>query len=232
MSPTSAFLSDLAVLKAKMAHLPVDWEGKTSILELKAANYNWKQMEWWAFYFEHLCRRALADDFRMPGERIGTVTFDAMRSINWDLKSKAIKSDQSNAILNDCSAMLASISRHGEHGVVMALCDVEYNDVNRSFQKWHAALKGGLSRYEKERRVRTEVSRYRKTRAVLAELLFLRVDAMTVSHLGTMQQGRNSNGKPRPPKYMTDLENLGPLLVDRLTFSQGAGIHTRVAEKT
>jgi hypothetical protein len=216
--PSPSFLSDVAASKAALGAISTNWEGKASVLELKSADYNWKQMEWWAFYFEHLCHTALASEFKMPGERFGTVSFDAKRSVNWDLKSKAIKSDQHNAILNDQDAMKATIAKYGEHGVIMALCDVEYNDTNRTFQKWHSALKGGLSDYEKERRTRTSVSRYRKTRATLAEILFLRFDATSLPNLGTMRQGRNSNGKPRPPKYMIDLEEVAPYLVDRITL--------------
>ncbi len=101
---------------------------------------------------------------------------------------------------------------------MIALCDVEYNDENRTFQKWHSKLKGGLSAYEKERRTRTSVSRYRKTRAVLTEILFLRLDASSITRLGEMKQGCNSNGRPRPPKYLLDLEDIDDLLVDKLTF--------------
>jgi len=227
---TKAFLSDVEVLKTKLARFPTNWEGKASILQLRVAQYNWRQMEWWAFYFEHLCQQALAPEFHIPGERFGAVTFDIARSVNWDLKSKAIKSDQHNAILNDCSAMDESISLRGEHGVVIALCDVEYNDADRTFQKWHTALKGGLTKYEKARRARTEVSRYRKTRAILTEVLFLRFDATTVLRLGTMHQGRNSNGRPRPPKYMIDLEEVEPFLVDRLAFPSRPEVITSVAE--
>ncbi|MCC6952150.1 MAG: hypothetical protein IT433_11995 [Phycisphaerales bacterium] len=92
--------------------------------------------------------------------------------------------------------------------------------MNRTFQKWHSELKGGLSAYEKERRARTEVSPYRKTKAGLAELLFLRFDKAAVGRLGCMNQGRNSNGAPRPPKYMLDLEDVDGFLVDRITFTK------------
>lgn len=215
---TASFLNDIATVKKALADLPKVWEGKKSVLELKAADYNWRQMEWWAFYFEHLCHQRLRGAFEVPGERFGTVGFDLKGCVNWDLKAKAIKSDDHKCILNDCAAIDAAIKKHGEHGVIIALCDVEYNDVNRSFQKWHSRLKGGLSAYEKERRTRTAVSRYRKTKAQLAELLFLRFDKAAVQQLGRMNQGRNSNGAPRPPKYMLDLEALSGILVDRLAF--------------
>ncbi len=161
----------------------------------------------------------LRGDFTIPGERFGNVGFDLKRSVNWDLKSKAIKSDDHRAILNDKTAMEQSVALHGEHGAVIALCDVEYNDTDRSFQSWHTELKGGRSRYEEARVLRTNVSRYRKTQATLNEILFLRFTATDLPALGTMRQGRNSNGRPRPEKYMLDLEDVSPFLVDRLVFA-------------
>ncbi len=215
---TKKFEDDLAVLKTKLAILPTEWEGKATILEMKEANFQWRQMEWWAFYFEMLCFRLLEGDFK-KGNIYRTVTFDLKRSVNWDLKAKAIKSDKHDAILNDKQAMEESVAEHGEHGAIIALCDVEYNDVDRSFQLWHTELKGGKSKYESQREARTSVSRYRKTHATLIEVLFVRFTAENLPLLGTMKQGRNSNSKPRPEKYMLDLEDLDEFLVDRLVFS-------------
>lgn len=219
---TLAFSEDVTTAKKLLSTLPLDWEGKKCVLELKEADFNWRQMEWWAFYFEFLCRRRLSGIFEVPGERFGTVVFDLKGSVNWDLKAKAIRSDEHKCILNDRSAIDAAIKMYGAHGVLIALCDVEYNDESRAFQRWHSELKGGLSAYEKDRRARTEISRYRKTRAVLREILFLRLDQRNVEVLGEMRQGRNSNGKPRPPKYMLDLEQIDDLLVDRISFSQSS----------
>ena len=209
---------DIKVLKRQLKNLPKVWDGKKCILELKEADYNWRQMEWWAFYFEFLCRSRLNGLFEIPGETFGTVTFDAKREINWDFKAKAIKSDDHRAILNDKKAMLQSVEKHGAHGVMIAMCDVEYNDVNRTFQKWHAELKGGLSKYERERIARTSVSRYRKTKAELQEILFLLIDTENVEELDTMRQGRNSNGKPRPEKFMLDFEKIDSFIQGKQTF--------------
>ncbi len=211
-------LNDVTAIKNALATLPTEWEGKQSILELKEAEYNWRQMEWWGFYFEYLCRRALAGICTIPGDRIGRTTFDLKRHINWDVKASAIKSDSHRAILNDKTAMGASIAHYGVHGVIVALCDVEYNDVDRTFQRWHTELKGGLSPYEQERRQRTSVSRYRKTHVTLKEILFLSIDATTVQHLSTMRQGRNANGMPRPEKYLLNLEAIDEFFVDILSF--------------
>ncbi len=135
---TPGFSEDIRKAKAALAGLPRVWDGRQCILEMKEADYHWKQMGWWAFDFEFLCRHRLGRDFQIPGEKFRTVEFDLKGSVNWDLKAKAIKSDEHSCILNDCSAIEASIQTHQEHGVIIALCDVEYNDVNRSFQQWHS----------------------------------------------------------------------------------------------
>jgi hypothetical protein len=212
--------SDIGLLKDRLKGIKTAWDGRECVLEMKEADYNWRQMEWWGFYFELLCRRILVSDFEIPGERIGTVQFDMKGAVNWDMKAKAIKSDEHKCILNDSAAIAASVEKYGCHGVLIALCDVEYNDLDRSFQSWHSELKGGLSAYEKLRRARTSVSRYRKTRADLADLLFVRIDADAIERLDVMKQGRNSNGKPRPVKFMLDLESMDDLIVDQISFGQ------------
>ena len=217
-----SLLEDVKIAKIALANIPTNWDGKTCVLEMKEANFQWRQMEWWGFYFELQVRRLLASEFEIPGDKYNNVTFDLKRSVNWDLKAKAIKSDDHRAILNDKTAMESSIADYGEHGVIMALCDVEYNDCNRSFQKWRTELQGGKSNYVKAREARTSVSRYRKTRAEVAEILFLRIDADNIGYLDNHKQGRNSNGKPRQEKYMLDLDNLEHFIVDRLTWGEDA----------
>lgn len=157
--------SDIKILKRKLKKLPTFWDGKESILELKEANYNWRQMEWWAFYFELKAKEILQKDFCFPGDKFGSVEFDLKRSINWDLKASAIKTNYHKIILNDKKAMDESLKECKYHGEIIALCDVEYNDTNRSFQKWHDELKGNKSQYVIEREERTSMSRYRKTKA-------------------------------------------------------------------
>lgn len=211
---------DVSILLRRLKDMPVYWDGKACIQEMKEQNYQWRQMEWWAFYFELKSRNLLDADFEFPGDRVGRVGFDLKRSVNWDLKCKAIKSDEHKAILNDKEAMEASIQKYGEHGVVLALCDVEYNDVDRSFQAWHATLMERPSKYTVERQKRTSNSRYRKTSATLDEILLLRITEDNLQFLSTFKQGRNSNGNPRREKYMLDLEEVDRFLVDTISFEQ------------
>lgn len=214
----NSYKKDVALLTAALSPLPTRWDGREAILELQRRDYNWRQMEWIGFYFEILCRDRIADEFRIPGEKYGNVSFDCRRSINWDMKASAIKTDRHIAVLNDIAATDASIAAHGAHGVIMALADVEYNDENRAFQKWHSELKGGLSKYERERIARNATSRYRKTRAVLRQILFLLITAENSANLGMYAQGRNADGAPRNPKYQLDIAESEAFEVGRINF--------------
>lgn len=199
-------LEEIEIIRKNIISIQKDWDGKTSILELKEANYNWKQMEWWAFYFEFKCYELFKKEFVIPGDKFVNVRFDMKRNINWDLKAAAIKSHNFSVILNDVDAMNMSIEKHKYHGELIGLCDVEYNDLNRSFQKWHTELKGGMSKYEQKRTERTTISRYRKTKAFLEEIVIVILDKKSLSKLPLMHQGINANGKQRKSKYLFELD--------------------------
>ena len=200
--------NDIKILQTELIKLPIIWDGKKSILELKEADYNWRQMEWWAFYFEYKVRILLANKLQIPGDKFGNVSFDLKGKINWDMKASAIKTNNQKIILNDKEAMDLSIEQNEYHGEIIALCDVEYNDSDRSFQKWHNELKGGESKYEQERKKRTSNSRYRKTKAELWKIILLLINKNTSDILSIYNQGRNSNGLTRQPKYMLDIETI------------------------
>jgi len=210
---------DAEIITEALRCLPTHWDGKRAVLELKEHGHQWRQMEWMGFYFEHLCQTRLASaGFDVPGKKYGKVEFDAFRTINWDMKASAIKSHSHRIILNDTRAIDESIEKHGNHGLILALLDVDYNDVDRSFQKWHSALKGGQSQYEKERIARGATSRYRKTSATMAQILLLALNAGNREYLDIHKQGRNSDGSPRNPKYMLDIERADYFEVGRIDF--------------
>lgn len=202
------YSTDIEILKKNLSNFPKLWDGKSCILELKEADYQWRQMEWWAFYFEYKFKNLFIDKFSFPGDKFGNVSFDLKGVINWDLKAKAIKSNEHKIILNDKRAMEQSLEKESFHGEIIAFCDVEYDDADRTFQKWHTELKGGKSNYELNRESRTSSSRYRKTKAELTEIVLLVFKKDDLDLLLTMKQGRNSNGAPRLEKYSLDLETI------------------------
>ncbi|MCX8064972.1 MAG: hypothetical protein N3G21_07350 [Candidatus Hydrogenedentes bacterium] len=135
-----------------LCNIPLHWDGREAILEMKNANYpHWRQMEWIGFYFQYLCENTLKNIFEIPGPKYGNVKFDGLYTIPWDFKSHAINTTSHQIITNDSEATSKAIQNYGCVGLILAIGKVEYNDENRRFQKWHEELKGGKSKYEKDR---------------------------------------------------------------------------------
>ncbi len=91
---------------------------------------------------------------------------------------------------------------------------VLYNDEDRTFQKWHEALKGGLSKYSLERIKRGAWSRLRKVSFDLQQISFIKITDDTLVKCGSFQTDfRNSNGTPRRAKVLINLEEIDDQMV-------------------
>lgn len=202
-----------AIAKKIASHfsgIPKHWNGKQAIKEMRDAEFHhWRQMEWIGFYFQFLCAGLLSSVVQMPGPRYGRVEFDGLLIIPWDFKAHAINTSIHQIIINDSLALSMGIQYYGSVGVILALGEVEYNDQNRSFQKWHNELKGGASSYELDRIRRGAWSRLRKVSFSLQQICFIRINDRTLVKSGSFQENfRNSNGQPRKAKVLLDLEKL------------------------
>ena len=200
--------------------VPRFWDGKQAILEMRDAGFpHWRQMEWIGFYFQFLCGRRLASIMQMPGPRYGNVEFDGLLKIPWDLKAHAMNTSSHQLIVNDSLAISHGIAEYESVGLILAMGEVIYNDEERTFQKWHGVLKGGLSEYEKERIKRGAWSRLRKVSFALKQISFIRITDKTLVKTGSFQsEFRNSNGKPRRSKVLLDLEKLDEEIVHFVEF--------------
>lgn len=198
-------------LRTASRDIPKFWDGRASILEMKnSGSRQWRQMEWMGFYFEFLCEKTFADILEMPGKRYGKTEFDAFNGISWDFKTHAGNTTTHTIIANDTEAIASTIDEYGYYGLILAMGQVEYNDEERTFKRWHDELKGGPSRYEQLRIQRGAMSRRRKTEFVLSEICFLCFDVETLNECGgTFQAGfRNSDGRPRRPKVKIDVRKV------------------------
>ncbi len=195
--------------------LPREWDGKAAILEMKESGFrHWKQMEWIGFYFQFLCERVLAGVMEMPGPRFGKVEFDGFLGVPWDFKAHAINTSHHQIIVNDSEAIAAAVSEYGALGVILASGNVDYNDEERTFQRWHEEIKGGPSPYTLERIRRGAWSRLRKVRFSLQQIAFIKITDETLVKCGSFQQDfRNADGSPRKPKVLINLEKLDEEIV-------------------
>lgn len=206
-------------IKERLQKIPKNWDGKKSIMEMKEGGSNqWKQMEWIGWYFEYLCEKNLSDFMKIPGPKYGNVSFDGFFGIPWDFKAHSTNSG-TKMIVNDTEATLNAINEFGCVGLIVASGDVEYDDEERSFYKWHQEIKGGKSQYEIDRIKRNASSRRRKKSFNLNEILFINLTKDLLLKHGSFQKNfRNSDGSPRRVKVMIDLDNINNELIDKINF--------------
>jgi len=195
------------ILKDKMIR---KWEGKEAIKQMKNKNYaHWKQMEWIGFYFEFLCQSCFKDIMEYHKISYGRTSFDGFLEVPFDFKAHSLNTESHQVIINDTEATVKAIDKYGSVVVIMALGEVKYNDEDRSFQKWHEAIKGGKSRYELERIKRGALSRLRKVEFDLKEIMFIKINKKTLEKSGSFQKNfRNADGSLRRSKVMINLEKL------------------------
>ena len=197
-------------ISENLGKLPKSWDGKEAIIEMKENDFNqWRQMEWIGFYFEYLCQKYLKEIMKFHKIKYGNTSFDGFLEVPFDFKSHAINTESHKVIINDTEATLRAIKEYGCVIVIMALGEVVYNDKQRTFQRWHEEVKGGKSRYEKERIKRGALSRLRKTEFNLKELMFIKINEETLKKCGSFQKNfRNADGSPRRSKVMLNLDKL------------------------
>ncbi len=200
----------LAILKTS---LPKKIDGKDAILELKEADYQWRQMEWIGWYFEYklhtILTQRLQGDF---GPAFGNTTFDYQKKFVWDFKAHPCKNPKgllnNSMILNDREAIDHCIQEHNGIGFIVVYGNADF-DTTGEFKAWHDALKGGNSAYERERVRRGAPSRKRKCAFEIdhVEALFFNTTSdlkkgVDEKWITFFQEGmRNSDGSPRRPKY-------------------------------
>ena len=190
--------------------IPSNLDGREAILKMKQeGSPNWRQMEWIGFWFEHFVQSQLKQIIAAKtGPIYGSTTFDIKRKYVWDLKSHP--SNVKSLILNDAKAIESCIAEQGGLGFIILSGNVEYDDDQMNFKKWHDDLKGGTSAYEKDRVSRKAPSRRRKTKFEPTKVdglwfkSFSEIESsLSKGNMAHFQKGmRNSNGKPRTEKIM------------------------------
>lgn len=211
---------ELDAVITRLEDLPSRWDGRTSILEMKSVDYNWRQTEWAGFYFQLLCKRNLSDIMKIPGRRFNNgVTqgdFDASyQGIDWDMKTHTATDakgiDKPVIPLNDAMTIDQSLAENDHLYMLVAMGTAVYDDASLTFKSWHDELKGGLSAYSKERIARGATSRRLKQAFQVNSFNIYKIDSTVAPLLTIFRQGRNSNGKPRPEKYNLDTSRVKPV---------------------
>jgi hypothetical protein len=208
------------IVQSLISQIPAKWDGKNCIEELKRADYQWRQMEWIGWYFESAAKSILKNKLGGDtGPNFQNVDFDYQLKHVWDLKVHVTKSSKGInkpwAILNDREAITACIEDKGSIGFIIC-CGIAVFDTDGSFRKWHNALKGEISDYERKRIARGAPSRSRKKSfSVQNYVVFALANPEDImiglkdKWLKFFQEGmRNSDGTPRRPKIMVNIDRV------------------------
>ena len=202
-----------AVLAVLEETFPERIDGREAVLQLKEADYNWKQMEWQGWYFEYEAFTALTGELGGDvGPTFDSTAFDYQRDHVWDLKAHSTTTPSGNErrdmYLNDKTSVEDCIRANDGIGFIVAHGDPEYDDDDRSFYHWHQELKGGKSDYVKRREERDAPSRERKRAFHLDRIsayFVATIDALREGEedgwIRPRSQGRNADGSERPKKY-------------------------------
>ncbi len=151
----------------------------------------------------------------IPGRAYEKGDFDGFAEVDWDFKTHSVSDSggrpKYDVILNDADTIDESILRNGKLYFLIAKGKATW-DLDGSFKEWHDALKGGLSKYSIERASQGRPSRRLKTSFSVESFDLIRIDSSSAGLLATFQQGRNSNGRPRPVKYLMDTREFLPVV--------------------
>lgn len=201
------------------------WDGKTAVLALQKADYQWRQMEWIGWYFEYVGRKYLLETLGgTEGPTFGNTRFDYLLNQVWDLKAHPSNGSSRWMILNDKEAIEGCIQVHGGVGFVVVVGIAQF-DTDGSFKAWHDRLKGGISKYEAERVRRRAPSRRRKLSFSVNHYVAFYWDSQALLEVGrragwvgTFQEGmRNADGSPRRAKYSIRVDSVpGAVRVEHL----------------
>ncbi len=190
------------------------WDGKACVLELMAADYQWRQMEWIGWWFEFKALRILREGVGgSAGPRLDSVKFDyAVDGEVWDFKTHPVRAKGStgSAYLNDEEAVDACLAHTGHIGWQIAVGTAVYDNDLCTFKHWHDTLKGGESDYVKEGRRAGRRSRRRKVSFRFEGVAWFEfrsaAELAAALQTGWFKRGlqvgqQNADGSPRRAKY-------------------------------
>lgn len=201
--PSTPHEQSKAIATAISALLPSRVDGKTAVQELKAAGDQWRKTEWHGIYFEMKCIPPLVSKFGGGRKKIHRTVFDYVNGTVWDFKAHTevdgAGKPKTECPLNDSESIEEAVTAGG-FGLVV-LCVESKRTIE--FAEWHKKFRGKSGS---------------PTRKLVEWFSTISLDfywipnrsrlktALANGEIKDFNQGKNSNGKPRPPKYSLVLD--------------------------
>lgn len=184
-------------------------EGRACVVEMFAADYSqWAQDEWAAFYFEFRGLPALVNTFGGGPRKFANTRFDYSLGHIWDLKVHMAYSGA--APLNACEAVEAALDAGTGVGFLVLTGDVAYDD--GAFREWQRDFRSAHGKSARPRATPSAYTRRSKPAFTPTALEAFYIpdaheleQAMAGGSLRVMNQGAQTSGKLRRPKFTMDL---------------------------
>lgn len=212
----------LEIIKVLDQYFPKRFEGKDSIQWLHQFSSQKRQDEWAGFFFQEYSVPLLTKFLGgWKGPRITKGSrFDYQREYVWDLK---LESNYNNVgkhtewiILNDKQTTDRVIKLESGVGIIIAKANFIF-DKNGSLKKWRDKFENKrISRKTANTRILKKIGQVTDIMAVFIKDAVQAESAIKDGWLGIFKQGRNSNGKPRPPKYKIKINDVPNQFVTKL----------------
>lgn len=203
------------ILEILDKYFPKRFDAKESIKWLHKHTTQKKQDEWAAFFFEEYSFPLLTNFLGgWKGPRITKdKRFDYQREFVWDLKMESVIDKNGGKpkfiILNDQNATDRIIQDEKGIGFIIAKTEFVF-DLDGKLKKWRNDFEN-----KTPKKTGPGKTRVLKTKGRVKELLAVLIcgktgmeKALSEGWIDVYPQGRNSNGKPRPPKYKMILEKI------------------------
>jgi hypothetical protein len=205
----------IEILNILDKYFPKRFDAKESIKWLHKHSNQKKQDEWAAFFFEEYSFPLLINFLGgWKGPRITKdKRFDYQREFVWDLKMESMKDKAGlktkTVILNDKVATDRIIKDEKVIGFIIAKTEFSF-DLDGKLKKWRNEFEKKISK-----KTGPGKTRMLKTNGNVQEILAVLIEgeieikkALETGWISIFNQGRNSNGNPRAPKYQMHLEKI------------------------
>lgn len=213
----------LKALEDYVKTMPVEWNGIECISEMSGSGYSQAMQAEWAGAYNEYCLRKYLDEHPEASRHIEFYQDRSKGGIDLDLRLPSINSYAdvkihsltSGAVIgNDCRTVDKILDENQDVKIYLLVTDIQARR-DRDFGYETTVFWNGLLHKENK----YSYGRRMKHSAVVDRVSLLEISSANRDKLSLFRQGRNSNGKPRFPKYKINRKDIEAFAVKEWKIS-------------
>ncbi len=188
----------------------IDGKNALTWMEANIGAY-FAEVEWAGYFIKFIAQSHFENTGLLAKESVGKSHLLRGEKITWDIRIHDVENNPI-VILNHVNELENAINKDGSRGIIVLHAHYDLDDDTGNFQLFQEKMKGGKSPVELRYRKEGRPTRRRKTGFILYYGQAILITQQDIDDpplwLSSYRPGRNSDKKPRKPKYLIDLENL------------------------